>query len=100
VKRFVSLQFLNPKTVGRIPWTGDQLVARHLPTQNNTNRINADMHALSGIRTHDPSVVVSKDSSCLRLRGQCDRQIGNYLRIIRFEVLMTGRGVPLGYVAV
>jgi hypothetical protein len=28
VKRFVSLQFLNPKTVGRTPWKGDQPVAR------------------------------------------------------------------------
>jgi hypothetical protein len=38
VKRFVSLQFLNPKTVGRTPWKGDQPVARPLPTQdNNTN---------------------------------------------------------------
>jgi hypothetical protein len=33
VKRFVLLQFLNPKTVGRIPWTGDQPVARQLPIQ-------------------------------------------------------------------
>jgi hypothetical protein len=37
VTRFVSLQFLNPKTVGRTPWTGDQPVARPLPTQDNTN---------------------------------------------------------------
>jgi hypothetical protein len=37
VKRFVSLQFLNPKTVGRTPWTGDEPVARPLPTQDNTN---------------------------------------------------------------
>jgi hypothetical protein len=28
VKRFVSLQFLNPKTAGRTPWTGDHPVAR------------------------------------------------------------------------
>jgi hypothetical protein len=33
VKRFVSLQFLNPKTVGRTPWMGDQPVARPLPIQ-------------------------------------------------------------------
>jgi hypothetical protein len=26
VKRFVSLQFLNPRTVGRTPWKGDPLV--------------------------------------------------------------------------
>jgi hypothetical protein len=37
VKWFVSLQFLNPKTVGKTPWTGDQHFARPLPTQNNTN---------------------------------------------------------------
>jgi hypothetical protein len=28
VKRYVSLQFLNPESVGRILWTGDQPVAR------------------------------------------------------------------------
>jgi hypothetical protein len=44
VKRFVSLQFLNPKTVGRTPWAGDQPDARPLPTQDNTNRINAGTH--------------------------------------------------------
>jgi hypothetical protein len=33
VKPFVSFQFLNPKTVGMTSWTGDQLVARPLPTQ-------------------------------------------------------------------
>jgi hypothetical protein len=32
-----------------------------------------DIHALSGIRTHDPSVRASEDSSCLRPRGHCDR---------------------------
>jgi hypothetical protein len=29
---FVSLQFLNPNTVGRTPWTGDQPDSRPLPT--------------------------------------------------------------------
>jgi hypothetical protein len=37
VKRFVSLQFLNPKPVSRTSWTGNQSVARLLPTQDNTN---------------------------------------------------------------
>jgi hypothetical protein len=36
---------------------------------------NADTHALSGIRTHDPSVPAKEDSSCLRPRGHCDRQM-------------------------
>jgi hypothetical protein len=33
-----------------------------------------DIRALSGIRTHDPSLRVSEDSSCLGPRGHCDRQ--------------------------
>jgi hypothetical protein len=41
VKRFVSLQYLNPKTVGRTPWMGDQPVLRPLPieTQNKHRQI-------------------------------------------------------------
>jgi hypothetical protein len=30
VKRFVSLQFIDPKTVGRSPWTGDKPIAKPL----------------------------------------------------------------------
>jgi hypothetical protein len=33
VKRFVSLQFLNPKKVGRTPWMTDQPIANPLPEQ-------------------------------------------------------------------
>jgi hypothetical protein len=36
VNRFVSLRFRH-LTVRRTPWTGDQPVARPLPTQDNTN---------------------------------------------------------------
>jgi hypothetical protein len=68
LKCIVSLQFLNPKKVGRTPWLGDQSVARPLPIQTWTN-----IHALSGIRTHDPGVQVGKDSSCLRPHSHCDR---------------------------
>jgi hypothetical protein len=44
-------------------------------TQNNTNTVytHIDIHASSGIRSHDPSVWASEDSSCLRPRGHCDR---------------------------
>jgi hypothetical protein len=31
-------------TIDRTPWTGDQPVARPLPTQDNTDRINSDRH--------------------------------------------------------
>jgi hypothetical protein len=40
VKRFVSLYFINPMTVGRIPWTADQPVAMLPPTQDNTKTQN------------------------------------------------------------
>jgi hypothetical protein len=41
VKGFVSLQFLNPKTAGRIPWTSDQPVAspRTIQIQNKHTQI-------------------------------------------------------------
>jgi hypothetical protein len=42
VKHFASLQFLNPKTVGRTPWTGISLSqGRYLHTEY---RINANRH--------------------------------------------------------
>jgi hypothetical protein len=72
MKRFVSLQFLNPKIVG--PWTGDQPVVRPLPTQNKTNRINSDIHALSEFRIHGPNVRESEEGSCLIRSGHCDRR--------------------------
>jgi hypothetical protein len=55
----VSLSFY---TDDRTPWTGDQPVARPLPTQRT-------------IQTHDPSVRVREDSSCLRPPGHCDQPL-------------------------
>jgi hypothetical protein len=60
--RFVIFFYTNSRT----PWTSDQLIARPLPhTGQHKHRINAhiDIHGLSGIRTHDPSVLASEDSS-------------------------------------
>jgi hypothetical protein len=36
--------------------------------------MHTDIHASSGIRTHDPSVRAGEDGLCLRSRGHCDRQ--------------------------
>jgi hypothetical protein len=62
VKRFVSLQSLIPKTVGRTPWTGDQPVARPL------HRLYAVRYSSSSIfllqvGTHDICGVRSTSSS-------------------------------------
>jgi hypothetical protein len=70
------LQFRNQYyTGGRTPWTSDQPVAMPLSTHRTTQTHNAHthIHALSGIRTHDPSVLASEDCSCLRLHGHCDQ---------------------------
>jgi hypothetical protein len=65
-------------TDGRTPRTGDQLVTRPLPkhrtTQTQNKRIHTpNIHALCGIRTHDPGFRASKDNSCLRQLGYRDR---------------------------
>jgi hypothetical protein len=44
---------------------------RYLHTEQHKDRINAHRHPC--LRTHDPSVRASEDSSCLRTRGYCDR---------------------------
>jgi hypothetical protein len=49
----------------------DQPIAKQLPAQDNTN---TNIHASSGIRTHDPSVQAGEDISGLRPRGDCARR--------------------------
>jgi hypothetical protein len=86
----LSLWLYSPSNLARFfsffegtPWTGDQPVARPLPTHRTTQTQNkrTDIHVLSGIRTHDSSVQASKDSSYLRPRGHCDRQAASYLTL-------------------
>jgi hypothetical protein len=69
------LSFLVLYTVCRTPWTQ----GRYLHT---------DIHALSGIQTHDPSVRASEDSSCLRSRGHWSAQLPPALS----DMLYAGRG--------
>jgi hypothetical protein len=47
---------------------------RYLHTEQHKHRINANIHASSGIRAHDPSVRADEASSRLRPSGHCDRQ--------------------------
>jgi hypothetical protein len=64
----------------------DQPVARPLPkhrkihTQNKHIHI-PNIHALSGIRTHDPGFRASEDSACLRPSGYRDLHLYIYLTI-------------------
>jgi hypothetical protein len=75
------IQFRNHfYTDARTPWMSDQLVASILSKQRTTQTQNKrihtpNIHDLSSIRTHDPSVRASEDSLCLRPRSYCDRLI-------------------------
>jgi hypothetical protein len=58
-------QFLNLYTVSRTPWTGDQPVARPLPTHR---------HPFLEWDSNPQSCVwAGEDSACLRLQSHCDR---------------------------
>jgi hypothetical protein len=69
--------------VRRTPWTGDQPIERPLPTQNNTNteEKRTDIHASSGIQTHESSVGLAEGNHAC---GHCDRQLDNYHIEIRY----------------
>jgi hypothetical protein len=68
VKHFVSHKFLLRQLVGLV---------KPLPTQDNTIIRNTDIHILSGIRTHDPSIRANEDSSYARPRDHCVRRIAD-----------------------
>jgi hypothetical protein len=85
---WLLFQFLNPDTVGRTPWTGDEPFARPLPTHSTTQtQINhTDIHVSSGMQTHDPSVRAGEDGSCLRPRGHRDHHVGPMMNYTHDEV--------------
>jgi hypothetical protein len=69
VKRFVSLQSLNLRqTVEFLGRVISPSQSRYLHTGQHKHRINANIHASSGIRTNDPSVRAGEDISCLKPR--------------------------------
>jgi hypothetical protein len=85
------LQFRNLFLHRRYPTQG-----RYLHTGQHRHRINAytDILALSGIRTNDPRVRASEDSSCRRPRGHCDRHMYytktlSLLRVLTSEINRT-----------
>jgi hypothetical protein len=72
--RFFSFSILY--TVGRTPWTGDQPVARPLPTHRTTqtqNKCTQYGHPCLELDSNPRSRRSSEDSSCFRPRGHCDR---------------------------
>jgi hypothetical protein len=55
--QFCSLSYADSRT----PWTSDKPVTRPLLTHGNTNTL-TDIHALSGIRTHNPNFRGSEET--------------------------------------
>jgi hypothetical protein len=72
---FFSFGIPPPQTVKLLGRVTSQSQGRYRHTGQHKHRINAhtDIHALSRIRTHYPSVRASEDSSCLTPHGHCDR---------------------------
>jgi hypothetical protein len=63
------------QSVGLHGWVISPSQGLYLHRVQHKHRINVhtDIHALSGIRTHDPSVRANEDISCRRPRSHCDR---------------------------
>jgi hypothetical protein len=72
---FFSSVIIFTQTIGLLGWVISPSRGRYLYTGQQKHRINTytDIHALSCIRTHDPSFRASENSSCLRQRGHRDR---------------------------
>jgi hypothetical protein len=69
-------QFFNLHTVGRTPWTGDQPVARLLPTHRTTQTQNKRIQTSMPRVRFEPTIPVfeREDSSCLRSSGYYHRR--------------------------
>jgi hypothetical protein len=82
---FFSFVIFFRQSVGLLRRVISPSQGRYLHTGQHTHRINilTDIHALSGIRNHNPSVRASEDSSCLRPWGYCDRHCPVFQTIFR-----------------
>jgi hypothetical protein len=72
---FFSFVIFLTQTVGLVERVISPSQGHYLHAGQHKHGINAhtNIYALSGIRTHDPRVRASEDSSCPRPRGNCDR---------------------------
>jgi hypothetical protein len=77
-------QFLNLYTVSRTPWTGDQPVARPLPTHRITQTQNKRTQTSMPRVGFEPMIPVF-DGSCLTQRGHCDRR--TFLLVITNQLI-------------
>jgi hypothetical protein len=60
------------------------LQGRYLHTEVHKHNKHTDIHAFSGIGTHDSSVEAGEDCSCLGRRGHCGRRLLNIRIVMKF----------------
>jgi hypothetical protein len=63
--------------------------ATYLQNNTNTEQTHTDIHASSGIRTHDPSVRESEDGSCRRRRDHSIRLLDTLHRLNKLRMAST-----------
>jgi hypothetical protein len=95
--RVFSFVIFFTETVGLLGRMISPSQCHYLHTGQHKHRINAhtNIHALSGILTHDPSVRASEDSSCLRPPGHCYRYTYQYLNKILNEITLQSLNVGM-----
>jgi hypothetical protein len=71
-KSLIQLSIHFSQTAGLLGRVISSSQGLYLNTGQHKHRITPNIHVLSGIPTHDPSVRASEDSSCLRPRGYYD----------------------------
>jgi hypothetical protein len=86
---FFSFVIFFTRTVGPLGRVISPSQGRYVHKGQHKHRINAhtNIHTLSGIRSHDPSVREGEDGSCLGPRGHCERlALLGSINIFIFEI--------------
>jgi hypothetical protein len=84
LRSFVLLQFLNPKTIGRTPWTGDQPDARSLPTHRTTQTHNKRTQTSMPWVGFEPTIPVFERPKAFHALGRAATVIGQ-LMLLRWS---------------
>jgi hypothetical protein len=89
-------QFLNPIQDSLDGGSAHRKAAIYTENNKNTELTHTHINSLSVIRTHDPRVRSSEDSSCLRPRGHCDGELVSYIYIRTNGIKITNVGIQEG----
>jgi hypothetical protein len=76
------------RPLGRVISSSQGLYLNRGQHKHTINACTPNIHALSGIRTHDHSIRASEDSSCLRQRGYRDRHATCPAHIILLDLIV------------